>query len=163
MLRHGFEGSRIYHTWEGMKQRCLNPRSKVYKYYGGRGVKIHPPWFDFKIFKDWALKNGYRDNLFIDRINPNGNYFPSNCRWADRFVQQNNRRITKRYCAFGKTLTIPEWVKTGIFGGSQQALYLRIKKGWKIMDALTLPRNHRGAVLCAGNLQKRQNSRPKSV
>lgn len=97
---HGFSNSRIYHVWNGMLQRCENPNSTAYKDYGGRGIKVCKEWHDIKVFVKWAYENGYDENAergdcTIDRIDVNGNYEPSNCRWVDMKVQANNKRNTK--------------------------------------------------------------------
>ena len=65
-----------------MKDRCENPKNKAYKHYGGRGIKICGEWHDVKNFYDWAINNNYKEKLEIDRINNNGNYEPSNCKWS---------------------------------------------------------------------------------
>lgn len=85
----------IYYS---MKRRCYSKNSKDYKYYGLRGIIICDEWLeDSNKFVDWALKNGYQKGLEIDRIDNNGNYEPSNCRWVDRITQNNNKRCTKKY------------------------------------------------------------------
>ena len=86
---------RLYQTWKNMRQRCNNPNRSDYKRYGGRGITICDEWNDYNTFRDWALSNGYADNLSIDRIDVNGNYEPSNCRWVDAKIQANNRRPRK--------------------------------------------------------------------
>ena len=79
-----------------MKKRCYNPECVAYSNYGGRGIKICDEWLNnYTSFHDWALSNGYADNLSIDRIDVNGNYEPSNCRWVDAKIQANNRRPRK--------------------------------------------------------------------
>jgi len=84
---------RIYNIWATMKQRCYNPNATKYENYGGRGITICDEWkIDVINFYNWAIANDYSENLSIDRINSNGNYEPSNCRWVTMKVQQNNRR-----------------------------------------------------------------------
>ena len=75
-----------------MKSRCNNPRNTFYNIYGGRGISYHEDWENFDNFEKWALSNGYSEGLTIDRINPDGNYCPDNCRFVDRKVQNNNKR-----------------------------------------------------------------------
>jgi hypothetical protein len=87
---------RIYKIWQGMRQRCNNPNDKDYSDYGERGIKVCNEWEENPMaFVDWALRNGYADNLTIDRENVNGSYCPSNCRWATYTEQARNKRIQK--------------------------------------------------------------------
>ena len=78
-----------------MKDRTLNPKYKKYGYYGGRGISICDEWLDIQNFYDWAMSNGYSDELSIDRIDNDGNYCPENCRWATQTIQTRNQRIKK--------------------------------------------------------------------
>lgn len=94
--KHGKTDTRLYHIWQGMKDRCYNTHNVKYKNYGSRGIVVCREWLDdFMNFYNWAINNSYRDDLTIDRINNDGNYEPSNCRWADYTTQNNNRRNNK--------------------------------------------------------------------
>lgn len=88
--------NRLYNSWRAMKARCLNPNNNRYYLYGGRGITICDEWLSFKSFKEWALSNGYADDLTIDRIDPDGNYTPDNCRWIHPDKQSRNRRCVLR-------------------------------------------------------------------
>lgn len=114
--QHGDSHQRLYNIWLGMKARCFNEKDYHYKWYGGRGISMDKQWVNnYKSFKEWALSNGYNDKLTIDRINPNGNYEPLNCRWVDMKVQSNNRRNNRKIKAFGLELTLGQWSRiTGL-------------------------------------------------
>lgn len=109
---NGKSGTRIMKIFYGMKKRCYNTNSSAYKNYGGRGIKICDEWLNnTQNFYDWAIKNGYKDNLSIDRIDVNGNYEPNNCRWANKKVQANNTRLNHLITYNGETKNITQWAK----------------------------------------------------
>jgi hypothetical protein len=125
----GSKTKRLYGIWKGMINRCYDTKNHAYNNYGGRNIKICDEWLgDRKKFYKWAFLNGYQDNLTIDRIDNNGNYEPSNCRWATAKEQANNRRYTHRRLITynGETLSVTEWSKkTGI---NKSTLSCRVNK-----------------------------------
>jgi len=89
--------SRLYNIWRKMKSRCFNPKQQGYKYYGGKGIKVCDEWKNnYLAFKSWALANGYRNNLTIDRIDSDGNYCPKNCRWLTLSENVRNGNFKRR-------------------------------------------------------------------
>lgn len=111
MTTHGLSRTLIYDIWSSMKARCTRESCKDYKNYGGRGISFYPAWSDFVSFYNWAMENGYKEHLTIERIDVNGNYEPSNCRWIPNCEQSRNRRISKRVLYDGKSLSTMEWSK----------------------------------------------------
>ena len=100
---------RLDRIFFAMKRRCYNPNNNKYKIYGARGIKICDEWLQNKdIFIDWAIKNGYNNNLSIDRINADGNYCPENCRWATAKEQANNMRNNIKINYNGEEYTLLE-------------------------------------------------------
>lgn len=138
IITHGGSGTRLYETWCGMKKRCYNAKDKRYDRYGGRGITICDEWRnDFKAFYDWAMANGYSEELTIDRIDVNGNYRPENCRWVDARVQQRNTTRNHFVTVHGETKTIAEWSE--ITGISQDVIKDRLNKlHWKPEEAVSV-------------------------
>jgi hypothetical protein len=146
---HGLEHTRIYGIWSDMKNRCQNKRNIEYHRYGGRGISICDEWKDDVIaFFDWAMANGYREGLTLDRRDNEGNYDPSNCRWVDRKTQQNNRRNSIYITVNGVTLPCAEWARrTGI---PKNTIRNRLIMGWSAAEAVTRPvlkKQKRGTAL----------------
>ena len=92
---HGLIGTRLYNIWGNIKSRILNSKNKDYTDYGGRGITICDEWLDVQNFYNWAMSNGYSDELSIDRIDNDGGYSPENCRWTTLTIQNRNQRIYK--------------------------------------------------------------------
>jgi len=82
--KHGGKGTRLYNIWKNLKKRCNNSNNPKFRRYGGRGIEVDARWSDFVVFRDWALVNGYSDDLTIDRIDNDKGYFPENCQWLSR-------------------------------------------------------------------------------
>ena len=136
---HGLSNNRIYAIWSTMKARCSNPNNEKYHRYGERGIKVCDEWQTFEPFYEWAMANGYSEGLSIDRIDNNGNYEPSNCRWATPEEQANNTSKNKIIAFNGETKTISEWAKT--IGVTRETLWKRIfLRNWSIEKALTTPK-----------------------
>ena len=90
-ITHGQSKTKLYHVWAGIKQRCNNPNANHYDRYGGRGITYCKEWEKYEPFYTWAMNNGYQEGLTIDRIDNDGNYEPTNCRWITIAEQQRNK------------------------------------------------------------------------
>lgn len=134
-LVHGKCHTRLHGVWSMMKQRCFNPNQRTFKWYGARGITVCPEWLDFMGFYEWAMANGYSEGLTLDRIDPNENYTPENCRWVSWKEQMCNKRSNRQICAFGKTLTVQEWSETT--GIHRSTIVNRLKAGWTPEQAVT--------------------------
>ena len=98
---------RLYSIWNAMKARCYNKNHPAYKYYGGRGIILSKEWrYDFKQFRDWAIKNGFKEGLSIDRIDNDKNYEPSNCRWVCISEQSKHRHNSIKLEYKGQTKSL---------------------------------------------------------
>ena len=110
--RDGRSKTRLYRIWWGMKSRCCTPSDGDYSNYGARGIRVCDAWLaSFDAFKDWALANGYTDELTIDRVDVNGPYSPENCRWATVKEQSRNRQNTLFIAYNGVTKSASEWAE----------------------------------------------------
>lgn len=127
--RHGYANTRLFEIWCRMRERCTNPAKDHYDRYGGRGIKVCNEWMkDFVPFKEWALANGYQDNLSIDRIDNDGDYSPDNCRWATQSEQCRNRSNTVKLTHNGETKPLADWSE--LYGVKYKLAHERYKKGW---------------------------------
>lgn len=135
ITKHGKYGTKLYKAWRGMKDRCYNIHDNHYKDWGKRGIKVCNEWIDdFQAFYKWAVDNGYRSDLTIDRINVNRNYEPDNCRWVDMKTQNRNKRNTKYITYKGETKSLAEWCE--VYNSNYQKVWNRLRLGWSIERAL---------------------------
>lgn len=160
--KHGDTHTRLYNILWGMIRRCYNKNDQAYPDYGGRGIKICDEWYtpeDHTIgwlrFKEWALANGYNDNLSIDRQNNDKGYSPDNCRWVTYKVQVENTRKNLWFYPFGKRISSCEYGhKIGHLSRTDRIAF-RVRHGWSDYDAATIPTQE--VRLALGCLCKKEN------
>ena len=145
-VKHGLSKTRLHRIWHSMYCRCYYPSTNQYKHYGGKGIKICEEWKHiegFINFYNWAINNGYEENLTLDRIDNNKDYCPSNCRWKTSKEQSNHRTNNVYYTFDGETKTSKQCCE--IYDISQTTLLDRLKRGWSLEQALTISTkgNHR--------------------
>ena len=136
---HGDCGkTKLYKAWSAIQQRCENPKNKGYFKYGGRGIKLCQEWHDYVNFKKWAVENGYKENagLSIDRIDNNGNYEPSNCRWTNIYVQSHNTRKNHNITYNGETKCISEWAR--VLDLERDIIWNKVRRGTDGAKAIEL-------------------------
>jgi hypothetical protein len=136
---HGMKGTPVYKTWDSMKQRCFNQLNDDWKNYGGRGITVCTRWLDS--FENFLEDMGERPHKHtLDRIDPNGNYEPNNCRWATMKEQANNRRNNVFVTAFGETKTIMQWIDDPRCQTKYNDVFRwRLKRGWSSEKVITFP------------------------
>jgi hypothetical protein len=138
--KHGDSHSLLHNIWSAMKDRCRNSRNKNYPRYGARGIVVCDEWLgDYLVFRQWALENGYKDGLSIERNDNDGNYEPSNCSWIPLGQQRRNSSYLHQITAFGETKILQDWLKDPRTAVCRLTLYSRIKAGWDIETAITTP------------------------
>jgi len=138
--RHGLTGTPLYRMWKGLKNRCLNPFSDDYVYYGSRGISVSPIWENNPVaFCNWARANGYRKGLQLDRIDNDGDYTPQNCRFITAKLNSNNTRKNIWRTAFTESKTLAQWAEDTRCKVKYATLYYRVNSGWAMEKALTTP------------------------
>lgn len=136
MKTHGKTKTPEFKSWQNMKDRCLNKRSSMFHYYGGRGVAVCQRWMKFENFlKDMGARPSNEHSL--DRIDNNGNYEPKNCRWATHIEQHNNQRGIKLIKYRGEIKTRSQWAR--IFRIKVTTFDERLKRGWTLHKSLNHP------------------------
>lgn len=145
-----YNDSRLRKIWESMHERCEYQRHPHFKDYGGRGIKVCEAWDSYLPFAKWAMKNGYSQDLTIDRIDGNKGYCPSNCRWVTQKEQQNNKRSNHKIKYNGEIRNLSEWAD--MYGIGRTTLRERLKCGWSIEKALSTPVRQYSADMREPNL-----------
>lgn len=124
---HGETKTRLYSIWRGIKKRCYNHKNPAYRNYGLKGIEMCDEWRnDYVAFRKWALSNGYKDGLTIDRKNNNLGYFPDNCKWSTYLEQENNKSNNHKVIYNGVELNVSQWC--AITGTPKTTLLTHIKK-----------------------------------
>jgi hypothetical protein len=137
--KHGMSFSREYRSWESMLNRCEKPNDREYPMWGGRGIKVCERWHDFNNF--YADMGKRPPNTTLDRIDNNGNYEPTNCRWANAKTQANNKRSNTLITYEGRTQTLQQWADEVGIGAN--TIHNRISNlGWSIEEAMTRKPSH---------------------
>lgn len=132
---HPYLHTRLYSIWLGMKKRCFNKNSRAYKWYGSKGIIVCDSWKNrFINFYEWSIKNGYSDDLTIDRIDSNGNYEPSNCRWIPWSDQNNNKTTSKILRYQGENISAIDLSRK--YNICYTTLIGRLKRGWSVKSAI---------------------------
>ena len=136
----------LWRRWHGVKRRCLNINDARYHQYGGRGIKICDEWLEsFDNFADWALSNGYNENLTIERINVDGDYCPENCKWITLREQSYNKRDTKWVDYKGEHIRLMELCERE--GVCYDTVHDRIyKRKWSVERAIDTPSQQVGSL-----------------
>lgn len=137
--KHGKRHTRLYNIWRDIIRRCESATRYAHEYYHDKGITICEEWRnDFLAFYNWAMNNGYSDDLTIDRIDTDKNYEPNNCRWVTMKVQGNNKSNNFHISYNGETHTLSEWAD--ITGIKRLTIRARIMNyHWSVKDALTVP------------------------
>jgi hypothetical protein len=142
---HGESRKPLYYVWKGMLKRCRSPQHKSHQYYFDKGIKVCKSWDQSYIaFRDWAMQNGYRQGLEIDRIKNELGYSPSNCRFVTASVNQNNKSDNHYLLAYGEKKTIAQWIADPRCRVNRNAFRMRIFYGWEPERALSTPWLPRG-------------------
>lgn len=134
---------RLRNVWTGMRYRCRNKTTRGWRNYSGRGIRVCEAWSSFQSFREWALANGYRPGLEIDRYDNDGDYSPSNCRFVTRMANSNNKRNNVRVCAFGQTKTIAQWCRDERCTVSEGVLVIRVRRHPEIQPELAMTLSQR--------------------
>lgn len=135
---HGLSKTKLYNVWCAMKRRCYNTNVKDYKNYGGRGIKVCDEWLNYVPFYNWAVSNGYKEGLTIDRIDNDKDYEPNNCRWISKVENTIKKRNNHKVIYQGREIFLSELAKEKSI--REKTLYNRIfMQGFSVDEAIKLP------------------------
>lgn len=127
----------LYEIWKTMRQRCYNPKNNRYTIYGGKGIKICKQWGHYKNFYKWAMDNGYKVGLSIERANNNRDYKPSNCTWIPRSHQAKNTSQNVNIKYKNKTQCLTAWAEE--LGIKYTTIHQRLARGWSVKNSFEKP------------------------
>lgn len=149
-VKHGLSNTRLHRIWHSMYCRCYYKSTNQFQNYGGKGIKVCEEWKNsdgFIHFYNWAIKNGYKEDLTLDRIDNEKDYCPENCKWSTKKEQSNNKTNNVLYEFNGEVKTSKQWCE--LYGISQTTLKDRLKRGWSLEQALTISTqgNHKKVYL----------------
>lgn len=133
---HGLSNTKEYSIWKAIRRRCNGKLATNYARYGGRGIKVCEEWNDFTNFYKWCAESGYSDGLTIDRINNDGDYSPTNCRWVDKLVQGNNKSNNRRVVYNGESVTLMQLERMTRI--DHRTLGKRLDAGWTVEQCTTI-------------------------
>jgi len=138
-IAQGYSATRLYSIWTNMHRRCYNKNHDAYNWYGLKGIVVCEEWHEFIPFREWALSNGYKENLSIDRIDSTGNYEPSNCRWQNQKQQMNNVSSNHIIAYKGKKYTMAQF--SNEFNLRYWTVNNRLRAGWDVEKIISTPEN----------------------
>lgn len=136
--KHNLCNHPLYNTWRDMRHRCYNKNLRNFHRYGGRGITVCKEWQkDFNTFYNWAMSNGWKQGLTLERINNNGNYEPTNCCFVTRKQQAQNRSTCLYLEAFGEIKLLKDWFQDSRCVASRSTVIRRLNLKWILEEALT--------------------------
>ncbi len=137
--QHGMVGTKLHNAWRGMLNRCRNDNYIDHHRYKDRGITFCNEWSDFLYFKNWAINNGYKEGLQLDRINNNGGYYPENCRFVTPSENVANREVTLKVSYKGRNVALAQLISEFGISDRYHLIHHRISRGWNAERAIDTP------------------------